>query len=95
MAEIALNHVGLVLGLQMSRLARSCKDWYHLLELCGVYQALLADHDGIYDPSHFNDRLLLAALSEKWWISDRKIGDRKMKTSHFSVTDFSVKFFGF
>lgn len=59
MAEIALDHVGLVLGLQMSRLARSCKDWYHLLELCGVYRALLADHDGLYDPAQFNDRLLL------------------------------------
>ena len=59
MAEIALDHVGLVLGLQMSRLARSCKDWYQLLELCGVYRALLADHDGLYDPAQFNDRLLL------------------------------------
>ncbi len=59
MAEIALDHVGLVLGLQMSRLARSCKDWYHLLELCGVYRALLADHDSLYDPAQFNDRLLL------------------------------------
>jgi DNA invertase Pin-like site-specific DNA recombinase len=59
MAEIALDHVGLVLGLQMSRLARSCKDWYHLLELCGVYGALLADHDGVYDPAQFKDRLFL------------------------------------
>ena len=59
MAEIALDHVGLVLGLQMSRLARSCKDWYHLLDLCGVYRALLADHDGLYDPAQFKDRLFL------------------------------------
>ncbi len=59
LAEIALDHVGLVLGLQMSRLARSCKDWYHLLELCGVYGALLADHEALYDPAQFNDRLLL------------------------------------
>ena len=59
MAEIALDQVGLVLGLQVSRLARSCKDWYHLLELCGVYRALLADHDSLYDPAQFNDRLLL------------------------------------
>jgi DNA invertase Pin-like site-specific DNA recombinase len=51
MAEIALDHVGLELGLQVSRLARSCKDWYHLLELCGVFRALLADHDSLYDPA--------------------------------------------
>ena len=59
LAEVSLNHVGLVLGIEMSRLARSCKDWYHLLELCGVFGALLADQDGLYDPSNFNDRLLL------------------------------------
>ncbi len=59
LAEVALNHVGLVLGIEMSRLARSCKDWHHLLELCGVFRALLADQDGLYDPCDFNDRLLL------------------------------------
>ena len=50
---------GLVLGLEMSRLSRSCKDWHHLLEVCGIFGALLADQDGIYDPSDPNDRLLL------------------------------------
>lgn len=59
LAEVSLNHVGLVLGIEMSRLARSCKDWYHLLELCGVFQSLLADQDGLYDPAQYNDRLLL------------------------------------
>jgi len=59
LAEISLNHVGLVLGIDMSRLARSCKDWYQLLELCSVFQALIADQDGLYDPSNYNDRLLL------------------------------------
>ena len=43
----------------MSRLARSCKDWHALLELCAIYRTLLADADGLYDPSHYNDRLLL------------------------------------
>lgn len=59
LAEVALDHVGLVLGIEMSRLARSCKDWYHLLEVCAVFGTLLADQDGLYDPGNYNDRLLL------------------------------------
>lgn len=54
-----MDHVGLVLGLEMSRLARSNKDWHHLLEVCAVFGALLADQDGVYDPRDVNDRLLL------------------------------------
>ncbi len=59
LAEVSLDHVGLVLGIEMSRLARSCKDWYQLLELCAVFHTLLADQDGLYDPTNYNDRLLL------------------------------------
>jgi DNA invertase Pin-like site-specific DNA recombinase len=59
LAEVALDHVGLILGLEMSRLARCCKDWHHLLELCGRYRVLLADADGVYDPTDYSDRLLL------------------------------------
>jgi len=59
LAEVSLDHVGLVLGIEMSRLARSCKDWHHLLELCAVFGTLLADQDGLYDPREYNDRLLL------------------------------------
>jgi DNA invertase Pin-like site-specific DNA recombinase len=59
LVEISSDRVGLVLGLEMSRLARSCKDWHVLLELCAIYRTLLADTDGLYDPSHYNDRLLL------------------------------------
>src|SRR5947199_7796084 len=59
LAEVALDHVGLILGLEMSRLARSCKDWHHLLELCSRYRVLLADADGVYDPTEYADRLLL------------------------------------
>lgn len=59
LAEVALDHVGLILGLEMSRLARCCKDWHHLLELCGRYRVLLADADGLYDPTEHSDRLLL------------------------------------
>ena len=59
LAEVTMDHVGLVLGLEMSRLSRSCKDWHHLLEVCGLFGALLADQDGVYDPSDPNDRLVL------------------------------------
>ena len=59
LAEVALDHVGLVLGFQMSRLARSCKDWHQLLELCARFGTLLTDLDGMYDPADYNDRLLL------------------------------------
>jgi DNA invertase Pin-like site-specific DNA recombinase len=59
LAEVSSDRVGLILGLEMSRLARSCKDWYALLELCSIYRTLLADADGLYDPSQYNDRLLL------------------------------------
>jgi DNA invertase Pin-like site-specific DNA recombinase len=58
-AEVALDHVGLILGLEMSRLARCCKDWHQLLELCGRYRVLLADAEGVYDPTEYADRLLL------------------------------------
>jgi DNA invertase Pin-like site-specific DNA recombinase len=58
-AEVGLDHVGLILGVEMSRLARSSKDWHQLLEICALFGTLIADLDGIYDPSQYNDRLLL------------------------------------
>jgi DNA invertase Pin-like site-specific DNA recombinase len=58
-SEVSLDHVGLVLGVEMSRLARSCKDWHQLLEICALRGTLIADLDGIYDPAQYNDRLLL------------------------------------
>ncbi|PZG85198.1 recombinase family protein, partial [Streptomyces sp. NTH33] len=57
--EIGLDHVGLVLGSEMSRLARSGRDWYQLVELCALSGAVLADLDGVYDPAEYNDRMLL------------------------------------
>jgi DNA invertase Pin-like site-specific DNA recombinase len=57
--EVGLDHVGLVLGLEISRLARSSRDWYQLLEVCGLFGTLIGDADGIYDPRTYNDRLLL------------------------------------
>jgi DNA invertase Pin-like site-specific DNA recombinase len=59
LAEVGLDHVGIVLCLEVSRLARCCKDWHQLLELCAMFRTLLADQDGVYDPTEFNDRLLL------------------------------------
>ena len=58
-AEVALGHAGLVLGLEVSRLARNNVDWYRLLDLCGVTDTVIGDADGIYHPGSFNDRLLL------------------------------------
>ncbi len=58
-AEVGLGRVGLVLGVEMSRLARSCRDWHQLLEICALFDTLIADVDGVYDPANFNDRLLL------------------------------------
>jgi DNA invertase Pin-like site-specific DNA recombinase len=59
LADVALDRIGLILGVEMSRLARSCKDWYQLLELCAIYGTLIGDLDGLYDPAQYNDRLLL------------------------------------
>ncbi len=58
-SEVSLDHVGLVLGIDMSRLARSSRDWHQLLEICALFGTLIADLDGVYDPSRYNDRLLL------------------------------------
>lgn len=58
-AEVALGHVGLVLGLEVSRLARNNADWYRLLDLCSITNTLIGDDDGIYHPAQFNDRLVL------------------------------------
>ena len=58
-AEVSVGHAGLVIGLEVSRLARKNSDWYRLLEICALTDTLILDEDGLYDPAHFNDRLLL------------------------------------
>ena len=58
-AEVSMNRAGIVMGLEVSRLARNSSDWHRLLEICALTGTLLLDEDGLYDPSHFNDRLLL------------------------------------
>jgi DNA invertase Pin-like site-specific DNA recombinase len=58
-AEVGMGRAGIVLGLEVSRLARNSTDWHRLLEICALSDTLILDEDGIYDPAHFNDRLLL------------------------------------
>ena len=58
-AEVGLGHIGIVLAIEVSRLARNNRDWYHLLDLCAMVDTLIADADGLYHPGVFNDRLLL------------------------------------
>ncbi len=58
-SEVGLGHAGLVMGLEVSRLARNSADWHRLLEICALTDTLILDEDGLYNPAHFNDRLLL------------------------------------
>ena len=58
-ADVGMGHAGIVLGLEVSRLARNSIDWHRLLEICALSDTLILDEDGIYDPADFNDRLLL------------------------------------
>jgi DNA invertase Pin-like site-specific DNA recombinase len=58
-SEVALGKAGVVMGLEVSRLARNSADWHRLIELCSLSGALILDEDGVYDPASFNDRLLL------------------------------------
>ena len=59
MTEVSLNRAGMVMGLEVSRLARNCADWARLLEICAITDTLILDEDGLYDPTDFNDRLIL------------------------------------
>jgi DNA invertase Pin-like site-specific DNA recombinase len=59
--EVSMNRAGIVVGLEVSRLARNSSDWHRLLEISALPQTLLLDEDAVYDPSHFNDRTILNA----------------------------------
>src|SRR6266567_4363113 len=78
-AEVGLGHAGIVLGLEVSRLARSSADWHRLLEICALTDTLLLDEDGVYDPAQYNDRLLLGlkgtmSEAELHWLRARQLG---------------------
>ena len=59
LAEVTMEHVGLILGIEMSRIARNNKDWHNLLEMCAIFGTILTDEDGVYDTQDVNDRLVL------------------------------------
>jgi DNA invertase Pin-like site-specific DNA recombinase len=89
-AEVGLGRVGLVLGVEMSRLARSCCDWYQLLEICGLRETLLADRDGVYDVGSFNDRLLLGlkgtmSEAEVHLLKSRMLAGRQAKAQRGEI----------
>ena len=60
--EVSLGRAGIVIGLEVSRLARNSSDWHRLLEICTLTDTLILDEDGVYNPAEFNDRLLLGLL---------------------------------
>src|SRR5262249_26040527 len=70
-AEVSLGHVGAVFGLEVSQLAPNNRDWYQLLDLCGLMGTLIIDAEGVYDPGQLNDRLLLGL---KGTISEAELG---------------------
>lgn len=80
-AQVGLGQAGAVLSLEASRLARSCCDWYRLLEICALTDTLVIDEDGVYDPSQYADRLLLGILgamseAELHWLRSRLLGGK-------------------
>ena len=85
-AAVGLGEVGVVLGLEVSRLARSSADWHRLLEICALTDTLILDEDGLYDPAHFNDRLLLGlkgtmSEAELHVLRARLLGGQRAKAS--------------
>ena len=83
-AEVSMGRVGIVLGLEVSRLARNNADWHRLLEICSMSGSLICDEDGLYDPTDFNDRLLLGlkgtmSEAELHFIRARLIGGQLSK----------------
>lgn len=85
-AAVGLGEVGVVLGLEVSRLARSSSDWHRLLEICALTDTLILDEDGLYNPASFNDRLLLGlkgtmSEAELHVLRARLIGGQRAKAS--------------
>ena len=83
-AEVGMGRAGIVLGLEVSRLARNNADWHRLLEICALSGTLICDEDGLYDPTDFNDRLLLGlkgtmSEAELHFIRARLIGGQLSK----------------
>jgi len=79
LAEVSLGRVGIVFGREVSRLSRSNKDWHQLLELCALFQVLIGDADGLYDPTDYNDRLLLGL---RGMMSEAELHVLRMRLHH-------------
>ncbi len=82
--EVGLGHAGAIFSLEASRLARSGADWYRLIEMCALSKTLVIDEEGVYDPSHYNDRLLLGfkgtmSEAELHWLRNRLLGGKLEK----------------
>src|SRR5712691_4912440 len=80
-ADVGLGQAGAVLSLEVSRLARSCSDWYRLLEICALTDTLVIDEERVYDPNEYADRLLLGILgtmseAELHWLRNRLLGGK-------------------
>ena len=85
-AQVGLGRTGAVLSLEASRLARSCSDWYRLIEICALTNTLVIDEDGVYDPTQYSDRLLLGFLgtmseAELHLLRARLLGGKLKKAS--------------
>src|SRR5438128_4607995 len=83
-ADVGRKRAGAVFCLEASRLARSCSDWYYLLEICALTDTLVIDEEGIYDPGQYNDRLLLGFMgtmseAELHWLRQRLLGGKLAK----------------
>ncbi len=83
-AEVGLGRTGAVFCLEASRLARSCSNWYRLIEICALTRTLVVDEEGVYEPGQYNDRLLLGikgamSESELHWLRDRLLGGKLAK----------------
>lgn len=83
-AEVGLGHAGAIFSLEASRLARSGSDWYRLIEICALSKTLAVDEEGVYDPSYYNDRLLLGfkgtmSEAELHWLRNRLLGGKLEK----------------
>jgi DNA invertase Pin-like site-specific DNA recombinase len=86
-AEVGMGRAGAVFSLEVSRLARSCSDWYRLLEICALTDTLVIDEEGVYDPGLYNDRLLLGfkgtmSEAELHWLRSRLQGGKLEKARH-------------
>jgi DNA invertase Pin-like site-specific DNA recombinase len=85
-AQVGLGRIGAVLSLEASRLARSCSDWYRLIEICALTNTLVIDEDGVYDPTQYSDRLILGFLgtmseAELHLIRSRLLGAKLKKAA--------------